>query len=421
MPRIARIVLPGLPHHITQRGNNGQSVFDSDADYQKYLTLLFEQSEKFSLAIEGYSLMPNHVHIIATPDRKDSLAHAVGRTNLIYAQYFNTRHGRSGHLWQSRFYSCAMDEPHFCAAIRYVELNPLRAGIAQIPWQFRWSSAAAHCGIHDDNRRLDFSRWEMSFNGEEWKQFLSAGVDDDMLKKIADATMTGRPFGGEDFVNRMETSLGRPLRPKPVGRPKRQSAPANDGSARRSAEQHADHKRLADFARPWYAGKDPAHDFEHIERIIRLIGPLSEGVKPTVRPRLLSFLACFHGLAGELKENEAFQEQTNAFLGNLGWLPGEIDEALEALHRHVDAPQTSEEEVVHDANYAETLGALGVAKAFTTGGARRQSYRETMDIFERRILTDVTFYTPAGKRLATQAGRFARDFVRRLRSELAPH
>ena len=107
MPRVARIVIPGWPHHVVQRGNNRQDVFFVDDDCRAYLRFLCDQSARFGIHILGYCLMSNHVHIIAVPDGEDSLAKAIGRTHFLYAQYVNRVHGRSGHLWQNRFYSCA--------------------------------------------------------------------------------------------------------------------------------------------------------------------------------------------------------------------------------------------------------------------------------------------------------------------------
>ncbi len=418
MPRTARIVLPGLPHHITQRGITSQRVFLSDDDYHKYSMLLLQQAERFALSIEGYCLMPNHVHIIATPHRTDSLAKAIGRANLIYAQYFNELHGRNGHLWQNRFYSCPMDDTHFSAAMLYVELNPVRAGIIQIPWEFPWSTAAAHCGTSPFDRRLALARWRKSFDSDEWKRLLSCHFDDELLKKITKATMTGRPLGSETFFKQIERQLGRPLLRRYRGRPRKAQAKPACPPANPHSFECPDMKQILDFVRPRYAVKDPAHDFSHIQRIIRLIGPLSEGVLPPVKPRLLCFLACFHGLAGDLREDEFFRTRTRTLLDQLGWTAQEITEALESVQRHINAPQTGEEMVVHDANCAETLGALGIAKAFTTGGARAQGYETTLDVFEKSILPKTKFLTPVGRKLAADADSFTRDFLARLRREL---
>jgi len=151
MPRIARIVIPGSYHHITQRGNNRQDIFFCDEDYRAYLSIFCEQSEKFGLSVDGYCLMTNHVHLIATPANEASLAKAVGRTHFLYTQYVNRLHGRSGHLWQNRFYSCPLGDEHFWRALAYVEQNPVRAKMVRRPWRYAWSSAAAHCG--KENRK----------------------------------------------------------------------------------------------------------------------------------------------------------------------------------------------------------------------------------------------------------------------------
>ncbi|UCD00360.1 MAG: transposase, partial [Phycisphaerales bacterium] len=133
MPRLARTVAVGFAHHITQRGNNRYDVFFVDDDRRVYLELLKEQADKYGLDLVGYCLMSNHVHLIAIPHAEDALAKAVGRTHFRYAQYINRFHRRSGHLWQGRFYSCALDKRHFWLAMKYVELNPVRAKLCRKP------------------------------------------------------------------------------------------------------------------------------------------------------------------------------------------------------------------------------------------------------------------------------------------------
>ena len=144
MPRIARTVATGYPHHITQRGNNRQDVFFVDDDRRVYLDYLKLNADMYGLEVFGYCLMDNHIHIIATPHGEDSLAKAIGRTHFRHTQYINRFHKRSGHLWQGRFYSCALDETHFMVAMKYVELNPVRAKICRLPWRYQWSSASSH-------------------------------------------------------------------------------------------------------------------------------------------------------------------------------------------------------------------------------------------------------------------------------------
>lgn len=129
-----------------QRGNGRQDVFSVPDDYRAYLALLGEQKERFGLEVRGYCLMGNHVHLVAVPPSETSLAKATGRTHFGYTHYVGRLHGRSGHLWQNRFYSCALDEDHTEAALGYVERNPLRARIVQKAWRYEWSSAAVHVG-----------------------------------------------------------------------------------------------------------------------------------------------------------------------------------------------------------------------------------------------------------------------------------
>ena len=157
MPRAARIVVPGAMHHITHRGNNRQDVFFVDDDRRAYLDLLRQQSGRFGFVVEGYCLMTNHIHIVGTPADEESLGKAFGRTHFMYTQYANRRHERSGHIWQNRFFSCALDAPHGWNALAYVELNPVRAGIVRRAWHYPWSSAAGHCGVRDDDPVVDLA------------------------------------------------------------------------------------------------------------------------------------------------------------------------------------------------------------------------------------------------------------------------
>ena len=220
MPRVARIVVPGLPHHITQRGNNRQDVFFTSDDRRLYLRILLEQSRKYRLVVHGYCLMTNHIHLIATPRHDDSLAKAVGRTHFLYTQAINRLHGRSGHLWQNRFFSCPLDEMHLKSAMRYVERNPVRAGMCRAPWRYPWSSAAAHCGEADRSELLDRKWWAGYARPAIWKRMLTAEEKNDGEANLRRATMTGRPLTSDRLLAKLESKLGRRLRPLPRGRPK---------------------------------------------------------------------------------------------------------------------------------------------------------------------------------------------------------
>ena len=155
MPRIARIVAVGLPHHITQRGNYRQEVFLDDSDRRQYLSWIQDYSLKYRLSILAYCLMPNHVHYIAIPQEEDSLAKTFNIAHMRYSQYFNKKIKAGGHLWQGRFYSCILDEPHLLMAAKYIERNPVRARLVKKPWEWRWSSAPAHIGMESMLFNLD--------------------------------------------------------------------------------------------------------------------------------------------------------------------------------------------------------------------------------------------------------------------------
>ncbi|MDK1022419.1 MAG: transposase, partial [Candidatus Hydrogenedentes bacterium] len=147
---MARIVVPGFPHHVTQRGNRRADIFESDAVRGAYLRFLKTYCAKRGVSVWAYCLMTNHVHLVVVPQEGASLGTALHDTHTVYAMYFNSRTGFSGHVWQGRFFSCPLDESHHWAAVRYIEQNPVRAGIVDRAEDYPWSSAAAHCGRRSD-------------------------------------------------------------------------------------------------------------------------------------------------------------------------------------------------------------------------------------------------------------------------------
>lgn len=217
MARIARVIAPGIPHHITQRGNRRQQTFFCDEDYQAYIDLMAEWCAKYHVEIWAWCLMPNHVHLIAVPESEASLARAIGEAHRRYTRRINMQKGWKGHLWQERFASFPMDETYLLAAARYVEMNPVAAGIVARPEDYCWSSARAHLASHDD----DLTKVEplLSMVGN-WKDFLSLSSEEEM-NTFRKHERTGRPLGHEEFVERMEKLQDRPLRPqKPGPKPK---------------------------------------------------------------------------------------------------------------------------------------------------------------------------------------------------------
>ena len=223
MTRIARVAIPKVVYHITQRGNNRQDVFFVDDDRRVYLGLLAEESERHELTVLGYCLMTNHVHLVAVPGTAQSLAKAIGRTDWRYARYINRLHRRSGHLWQNRFYSCGLDEAHTVAAMRYIEQNPVRAKMVRKPWRYAWSSASAHVGEADRSGLLDVATWrkDWDWSPRRWRKMLEEGLDEDLMTRLRRQTFRGRPLGNDRFVSKLERRLGRRLRPLPIGRPRK--------------------------------------------------------------------------------------------------------------------------------------------------------------------------------------------------------
>ncbi len=216
MARIARAVVPGIPHHVVQRGNRRLQTFFGDADYLTYVDLVHRLCEEYGVAIWAYCLMPNHVHLVAVPNEEDSLARAIGEAHRRYAQIVNEREGWRGHLWQERFASYVMDERYLCACARYVETNPVRAGLTDSPTDWPWSSAQAHATGKDD--ALVTVQPLLEIVAEPWTEFLaieSEAIDVDTLRLHE---RTGRPLGSSSFIDTIETRLGRVLRPQRMGR-----------------------------------------------------------------------------------------------------------------------------------------------------------------------------------------------------------
>ncbi len=219
MPRIARVVVPGIAHHVTQRGNRREDVFFTEDDRQRYLQLLLEYATKHGLRILAYCLMTNHIHLVCIPERADSLASVFRPLDLRYTQHFNFTQRMSGRLWQGRPFSCALGDEHLIAAVRYVERNPVRARMVRKAEHYAWSSAAAHCGQRADPL-LSSLQGLVPVREEDWSAWLAEREDEKFLAGIRLRTRTGRPLGDKKFVEALESRLKRRLQPRSIGRPK---------------------------------------------------------------------------------------------------------------------------------------------------------------------------------------------------------
>jgi putative transposase len=220
MPRLARVVVPDLPHHVTQRGNRRQPTFFGDHDYGLYKAILAEQAASAGVRVAGWCLMPNHVHLILVPPTPTALALCLREVHRRYTRHVNEREGWRGYLWQGRFASCVMDEPHFLAALRYVEQNPVRAGLAPRPTDWRWSSARAH--LHGQADGLTDPALVRGLV-DDWAGFLAADERPERLEALRVGVRTGRPLGSPAFLGALEERLGRPLQRRRPG-PRRTAA-----------------------------------------------------------------------------------------------------------------------------------------------------------------------------------------------------
>ena len=215
MARIARAVAPGIPHHVTQRGNRRQQTFFCDEDYQSYLELMSEWCTKSRVETWAYCLMPNHIHLIVVPETKDGLNQAIGEAHRRYTRRINFREGWRGHLWQGRFSSFIMEESYLLACTRYVELNPVRAGLVKNPEDWHWSSAGPHMKGEDDI--LVKTKPLLEIVNNPWEDFLSYDALEPEIELLRKHERTGRPLGEASFIGTMEILLGRILKPKKPG------------------------------------------------------------------------------------------------------------------------------------------------------------------------------------------------------------
>ncbi|MGE4208532.1 MAG: transposase [Oligoflexales bacterium] len=204
-----------MPHHVTHRGTRRQSTFFSDKDYQAYIDTLSQCCRYFGVKIIAYCLMPNHVHLVCEPEREDSLRFAIGTAHETYSKQINYEKGWSGHLWQGRFFSAPMDEEYLAACVRYVEMNPVRAGICESPLSYRWSSAQAHVNGADDKL---VKVAPMLDRFPDWEDFLGLEVNANDLDCIRMRSRTGRPIGSDSFLKDLENITGRAFLKQKPGR-----------------------------------------------------------------------------------------------------------------------------------------------------------------------------------------------------------
>lgn len=234
MPRHARLIVPGLPVHVVQRGVNRSACFFDDRDRDFYLLHLARLLGEAGCSLHAFCLMTNHVHLLLTPDREDSCERLFRRLSLVYAQYMNRKHDRTGTLWEGRFRSSIVQsEIYLLLCYRYIELNPVRAGMVHHPAQYEWSSYAANAAgracswitPHAEYLRLGTDAEERM---REYRGLFATAVDSKVVGDIRANTNAGYALGTRAFCEKVTRILGRRAFRGAPGRP---PAPTHPGDA----------------------------------------------------------------------------------------------------------------------------------------------------------------------------------------------
>lgn len=224
MARQARFTLPGQPHHLLIRGNNRQPICVDDDDRRRLQTLLAELLREQQIALHAYVLMPNHLHLLATPKEGEALGRAVQSFGRRYVGAFNARHGRSGTLWEGRYRANVVGPDEVLSCMRFIESNPQRSGVASGLLDWPWSSLPHHLGATRDPLVTEpVAYWQLGntpFDRDAaYRTWLEQGVGSSEAQRIVKALVSGRPLGSASFIAELERLTSRPLRPGRRGRP----------------------------------------------------------------------------------------------------------------------------------------------------------------------------------------------------------
>ena len=217
MPRSARLVVPGLPFHLTHRGNNKQKIFFSNEDRRKYLFWFEGACQKWGMKVLSFCLMDNHVHYVAIAEHFNSFAKVINVVHRRYAIYLNNKNGVTGHLWEGRYYSCVLGQNHLMAALRYVERNPVRASIVHKPWDWVWSSARERVGKEKGCISLEDVYKYVTI--PSWKEYIDQSELDEDLNEIRKQTMSLKAWADLELKESLQNKYGIQLIEKPKGRP----------------------------------------------------------------------------------------------------------------------------------------------------------------------------------------------------------
>lgn len=230
MARLPRLVIPHQPHHLIQRGNDRQDIFRDQEDFQHFLQWLKDGARQFGVAVHAYVLMSNHVHLLTTPQDEQGLSRLMQWLGRYYVPYFNHKYGRTGTLWQGRYRATIIDsESYFLACSSYIELNPVRAGIANAPEAYVWSSYLHHVGLKSDplitDHKLYWALGNTPFERElAYRALVTQGLGEQALAEIRHATTKGWALGRAEFIEDMERKAGRRICPAKRGRPSKKAS-----------------------------------------------------------------------------------------------------------------------------------------------------------------------------------------------------
>ena len=227
MARLPRLLLPGQAHHLMLRGNNRQAIVMNDGDRQQFLDFLREGARTNQVAIHAYALMDNHLHLLATPEDEQGISKLMQSLGRRYVAWFNHRYERSGTLWEGRFRATVIDsERYFLACMRYIELNPVRAGLVRAPEDYSWSSCASHLGRRSDallhEHLLYWTLGNTPFEREvAYRELLMEGCAESERQCITQATLKGWPLGSASFLKAVADQTQRRVQPQARGRPRK--------------------------------------------------------------------------------------------------------------------------------------------------------------------------------------------------------
>jgi putative transposase len=220
MPRRRRRIIPNVEHHVTQRAAHGRFILQGDERKAMLMSLLIDWSERLRVPVSGFVLMDNHFHLSALPPDEESLGRVMARVTADFSRWINMGIGEIGPNWQGPYYAAPMDDIHAVMALRYIERNPVEAGLCGTPWEFAWSSAAYHGGLGPKPRLITRDIRSTRTDSRSWREFLLEQPDEELGRQLDECSLRGTPFADEQWIERLEAAIGRPLRPRPVGRPR---------------------------------------------------------------------------------------------------------------------------------------------------------------------------------------------------------